>query len=69
MASGSIYCDNCLEHYGWQHLSAVKEATTKDGGATSSPKKGAMRSGSRSPASWVESLAATSKSKPSSEDW
>ena len=27
LASGSIYCDNCMEKYGWQHLSAEKEAS------------------------------------------
>ena len=24
LASGSTYCDNCMEKYGWQHLSAGK---------------------------------------------
>jgi hypothetical protein len=58
-----------MEYYGWEHLSAVKEATTKGGGVSSSRRKAYKPKGNRSQDNWEENLLAISNSKPSSEDW
>ncbi len=69
MASGSTWCDDCMEYYGWEHLAATKEATTKDGGATGSRRKAATRGGNRYLARWEVTSSPISLSTPSKDDW
>lgn len=69
MASGSIWCDDCLEYYGWEHLAATKAATTNDGGVTGSMRKAAKQNANRYLARWEVSGSPISLSPPDKEDW
>ena len=69
MASGAIWCLDCMEHYGWEHLSATRAATMKDGGANGSPPRGQKQKGNRYLGRWEVSTLATSKSNQGSDDW
>ena len=69
LASGSIYCDNCMEKYGWQHLSAEKEAIMKTKSLNGSKKSASKRRSNPSQDNWEASIEAISSSTSEKTNW
>ncbi len=59
----NIWCLDCMEYHGWEHLSAIKEATMKGGGSNGSRRTVPKRIANLSQDSWVETFKVTSRSK------
>ena len=66
--NNDTWCLDCMEKHGWEHLSATKEAITKDGGANGSQRTVPKRIANLSQDSWVVSLVETSKSKQKKDE-
>ena len=69
MGSGARWCLDCMEQYGWEHLSAVREAIMKDGGANGSKTRALKPKGNRYLARGEVSGQVTLPSIPDTDDW
>ncbi len=63
LGHGVLVCVSCYEEERWHHLSATKEAITKDGGSSGYKTMGRKRNVNRSVDRWAASSQAILKSQ------